>query len=161
MSDKESNVVPTEIYYLSIDPGKHNGCCGYDYDFNLVFMITIKADDIVDFLARDDLKTVRVCIVEDYKVYPNKARQHIYSNLETSRVIGRVETWCKLSNIKLIKQMAHIKATGYMYLGKKPLPKSNPRNHEFDAHAHAVYWGVVNGKLSPRQLLQDKQSERP
>lgn len=145
----------TEIYYLSIDPGKKNGCCGYDADFNLVFMITILEKEIINFLARDDLKTVKICILEDYKVYPHMAKQHTYSSLETPRVIGRVETWCKLSNIRLIKQMAHVKATGYRYLGIKPLPKSNPLNHQYDAHAHATYWGVLNGRISPERLLEN------
>lgn len=145
------NVDLNPVTYLSIDPGKSNGCCGYDERHHLMFMITIQADDMVKFLHQFD--KVQKCILEDFMLYPDKTKQQVYSDMETSRVIGRVETWAELKNIDLIKQPARIKPTGYLWTGKKPLPKSNPKNHELDAHIHFMYWAVKNGRIKAEDLL--------
>jgi hypothetical protein len=139
------------VKYLSIDPGKSNGICGYDVKYYLMFMLTLPADNITKFLHQFD--KVDICILEDYKLFPNKAQQQVYSDMETSRVIGRVETWAELKDVKLIKQPSSIKPTGYAWIGEKPLPKSNPSNHSLDAHVHFIYWAVKNGKMDARKLL--------
>jgi len=140
------------VKYLSIDPGLSNGICGYNKRGHLQFSIIIKLDELVDFLKQ--YKRVDTVIVEDYTIYPNKAKDHIYSDVPTSRAIGRIESWAELNDTKLIKQPAHIKSTGYKFLGKKPLPKSNPNNHWLDAHAHFTFWAVGNGLIDPRSLLK-------
>lgn len=140
------------VEYLSIDPGKSNGICGYDVKFYLQFMKTIASTDIVLFLQQ--FKKVKKCIMEGYKIYPNKANQHIYSDLETPRVIGRVESWAENNSIELIIQPASIKPTGYKWIGEKPLPKSNPKNHPLDAHVHFIYWAVRNGHIKAEGLLK-------
>jgi hypothetical protein len=94
-----------------------------------------------------------VTVVEDYKVYPQKAQQHVYSDLVTPRVIGRIEAWADMRQVKLVKQGAHLKNIGYKYLGKKPFAKSNKLNHAMDAHAHFTYWAVGNNIIKPEALL--------
>lgn len=131
--------------YLSIDPGKANGICGYDERFYTKFMTTIKATQMVKFLML--FERVKLCVTEGYKLYPNKAHQQIYSDMETPRVIGRIESWAITNNLVLIMQPASIKPTAYKWMGQKPLPKSNPLNHQLDAHAHFMYWGIKNGKI--------------
>jgi hypothetical protein len=141
------------VKYLGIDPGGSNGVCGYDAKFYLIFMYTIKAADMIDFL--DQFKTIDECVIEDYLLYPNKSKEQVYSDMETSRIIGRVEYWAERHDVKLIKQGASIKKTGYAWIGRKPLPKSNPFNHELDAHVHFMYWAVRNGKVDARKLITD------
>lgn len=140
------------VTYLGIDPGKTNGLCGYDAKFYPVFMMPVHADDMVKFLAVFD--KVETCVMEGYKLYPNKANQQVYSSMETSRVIGRVESWAEHKSVKLIVQAASIKPTGYAWIGEKPLPKSNPRSHVMDGHVHFMYWGIKNGKIDARKLLK-------
>jgi predicted Zn-ribbon and HTH transcriptional regulator len=140
------------VKYISIDPGKTNGVCGYDEKYYCQFMVTIPSIDMMQFLNQFD--KVDKCICESYKVYPQKAKQHIYSDMETSRVIGRIESWAELKGIELIMQPASIKPTGYAWTGKKPLPKSNSLNHQLDAYIHFMYWAVRNGKINAGDLLK-------
>lgn len=140
------------VTYLAIDPGKSNGICAYDAKFYLVFMLTIQADDMTMFL--DQFDKIEKCVMENYLVYPQKATDHVYSSLETPRVIGRIESWAERKKITLITQPASIKPTAYKWIGKKPLPKSNPRNHEMDAHAHFMYWAVSRGMIPAESLLK-------
>lgn len=139
------------LTYISIDPGKKNGICGYNEKCALMWMVTKNSEEMVEFL--ESLKDIKTCIIERYLVYPQKARDHIYSDLETSRVIGRVEGWAERNNIELIQQPATIKKTGYKWIDKKPLPKSNPRNHEWDAHVHFVYWAIRSGTMNVEELF--------
>lgn len=148
------------IEYISIDPGKSNGVCGYDSKFYTQFMYTIRANDMVQFLNQFD--RIKTCIIENFILYPegNKKPGYrstpTYSDMETSRVIGRVESWGVLKNIEVVKQNASIKPTGYLWIGQKPLPKSNPRNHVMDAHVHFMYWAVKNHKIDAADLLKAK-----
>lgn len=144
------NAPENPIKYLSIDPGKSNGVCGYDVKFYLQFMSVVHADDMVRYLAQ--FRCVHTCIVEGYRVFPNKAKQHIYSDLETPRVIGRVEAWAETNAVELEKQPSTIKTTGYKWVGQKPLAKTNPQNHPMDAHIHFIYWAVVHGHIKPEEL---------
>lgn len=141
------------VIYLGIDPGKANGVCGYDARHYVVFMCTVNSLDMIHFLAM--FKKVEKCIIEDYLLYPNKANQQVYSDMETSRVIGRVESWAELHHVEVIKQGASIKATGYKWIGKKALPKSNPLNHELDAHVHFMHWAIKHGKINAADLLRN------
>jgi len=146
------------VRYLAIDPGKSNGICGYDAKYYLMFMLTIQEADIVMFL--DQFNHLKLCVIEDFVLYPNKAKEQIYSSMETSRVIGRAESWAKHKNIALIKQPAHIKPTGYKWLGERPLPKSNPANHMKDAHIHFTYWGVTTGRILLEDIMRRNVQKR-
>lgn len=152
------NTKMNPVVYLSIDPGKANGICGYDTKYYLMFMLTVQADDMVMFL--DQFKQLKLCVIEDFKLYPNKTKEQIYSDMETSRVIGRAESWARHKDIALIKQPAHIKTTGYKWLGEKPLPKSNKRNHQMDAHVHFTYWGVTTGRILLEDILRRSVQKR-
>jgi hypothetical protein len=140
------------VRYLGIDPGESNGVCGYDHAYKLMFMYTVAHTDMREFLNL--FKHLQVIVCEDFFLYPNKAMQQIYSNMETSQMIGRIKTFAEDHDIKVVMQQATIKPTGYKWLGLKPLPKSNPSNHEFDAHVHFMYWLIRMGKIDARTLLQ-------
>lgn len=140
------------VKYLAIDPGKANGLCGYDVKYYMVFMLTVHEEDIVTVLNL--FEKVDTCITEGYRVFPHKAKQHVYSDLATPRVIGRVEYWAETNKVKLVKQASSIKPTGYAWAGLKPPPKSDPHNHVMDANIHFIYWAVKNGKIKAAQLLK-------
>lgn len=147
-----ANAEANPVKYLGIDPGGTNGVCGYDGRFYLIFMYNIKAPDMTDFVeVFEHLDTI---VIEDFKLYPNKAKQQFYSDMQTSRIIGGIETWARLKKVTVVKQGANIKDTGYKWIGKKPLPKINSRNHQMDAHVHFMYWAISNKKVDPGKLLE-------
>jgi hypothetical protein len=146
------NAEHNPVKYLGIDPGKSNGICGYDDKFYPQFMLTVLADDMVMFMHQ--FKKVETCVIENYILYPNKSKEQRYSDMQTSRVIGRVEHWAEVRKVNLVKQPAAVKASGYAFIGKKPLPKSDKRNHELDAHVHLMYWAVSKGKIDAKTLLR-------
>jgi hypothetical protein len=148
------NADENPVVYLSIDPGKANGVCGYDANCYLVFMYTVKSEDMISVLQC--FRKVTQCVIEDFFLYPDKAKQQVYSDMETSRVIGRVESWAERHNVELIKQGARIKPTAYAWLGQKPLPKTNKNNHKMDAHAHFIYWAVRSKRMSAAQLIKPR-----
>lgn len=153
--DKLKEFVNSElnpITYLAIDPGKRNGICGYDARYYLQFMYSVDEADVIQFLER--FEKVEKCILEGYKLYPNKANQQIYSDMLTSRVIGRVETWAERHDVEIILQGANIKVTGYAWIGEKPPPKSSLKNDPMDAHVHFMYWAVKNGHINATELLR-------
>lgn len=141
----------TKVRYLSVDPGESNGLCGYDIDGRLLWMATTKLRDLARFI--EELRNVHTCIIEDYKIHPHKAQDHIYKDVVAIRAIGKIENWIERYNIKEFKQPNKHKTTGYQYMGKKPPPKSDPRRHELDAHAHFLYWGVNSKLINPADLI--------
>lgn len=157
-SDKFREAVNADtnpVMYLAIDPGKFNGVCGYDTKGYLQFMYVVAANDISLFLRI--FQNIKTCVIESFLLFPNKAQKQIYSDMETSRVIGRVEDWAKIEEIKLVKQPPTIKVTGYKWVGKKPPPKSSNQNDPMDAHVHFIYWAVRNGVISAASLLGDRR----
>lgn len=139
------------VRYLGIDPGKYNGVCGYDAKQYLQFMYVVADIDITQFIHR--FKNIKTCVIEDFRLYPNKAKSQHYSKMGTSLIIGRVESWAELNNVELIKQPATIKDTGYKWIGKTPPAKSSNMNDPMDAHVHFTYWAVKKGLINPADLL--------
>lgn len=145
------------VRYLAIDPGKKNGICGYDADCTIMLMWTVMEEDILDFVEQFD--SLERCIIEDYLLFPDKAKDQIYSNMLASRVIGRIEGWAARKKIPLTKQKSAIKPTGYRFIGRKPLSKSHRLHHILDAHVHFVYWAMGRGKITAKDLLYGKTPE--
>lgn len=140
------------IEYLSFDPGKDNGATGYDSKYYLSFMLTVAEQDMLDFLKC--FKHVKKVTIENFTLFPHKRTEQNYSDMLTSRVIGRVEVWSQLNEVELIKQSPNIKRTGYAWIGIPSPSKSNPKRHELDAHAHFVYRAVKNGWIKAEDLLK-------
>lgn len=152
------NFEENPVTYLAIDPGESNGISFYSSKYELMAMWTVKQKDMIKFLKQ--FKNVKLCVVENFLLYPNKANQQRYSDMKTSLVIGRIEAWAETNDVQVVKQNANIKKNAYMWMGQKPLPKSNPMNHEMDAHAHFIYWAVRTGKISASSLLKNFSKEK-
>lgn len=137
----------TPVMYLGIDPGVHSGVTGYDERLHLQFMMNVHEEDITLFInCFDKLKKV---IMEDFRLYSNKAQEQINSKMETTRVIGRIEAVCKIKNVPIVLQMPSVKTTGYRYIGKTR-PTVKKKQNPMDAHVHFMYWAVTNKLLIPR-----------
>jgi hypothetical protein len=144
----------TTVKYLSFDPGKTVGIAAYDSDCKLLWLQTIKNKDL-DVLLLDtiDLSACSHFVYEGYKIYPDKAYQHIYSDLETAQCIGKLKTVAQMKRIATVEQGAYLKRNGFKFLGISPPKKSDPTRHQLDAHAHGTYFLVSTGRLDPSRLL--------
>ncbi len=152
------NADANPVKYLGVDPGISNGVCGYNARYYLAFMWTINESDMNDFLEQFDM--IDTCVIENYTLYPNKAQAQIYSDMVTSRVIGRFEGWTARKGIRLVKQPASLKKVGYAWIGQKQPSKSDPQNHAKDAHVHFMYWAIKSGKLDASILLELNKGKR-
>lgn len=146
------NEPPNPTTYLAVDPGKSNGFCGYDDRHHLTFMFTIPSTNMIRVLQL--FTKVQIIIVENFTLFPHKRTEANYSDMETSRVIGRIESWAELNKVEIIKQGPNVKKTGYQWLGIPSPSKSNPANHELDAHCHFTYWAVKNGRINLLNLIK-------
>lgn len=141
------------VIYLSIDPGHYTGICGYDEKCYPQFMYVVASKDVSRFLRC--FTKIQKLIYEGYWLFPNKAPQQSYSNMETPRVIGRIEDWAEdHPGVELIKQKPGDKKSGYAFLGKKPPSKASNKNDTSDAHVHFIYWAVKTGKINAIDLLR-------
>lgn len=139
------------IETLAIDPGGSVGVASFNEDGSNEYCYTARAQDLHDVL--ETYPNLKRIIVEDYVIYAGKEKQHRYNKLQTAKQIGEITNYCRFKKLKIEMVKASDKVTGYAYLGVKPLPKSNPRNHALDAKALGTFWLVKNGILDPRKLL--------
>ncbi len=150
--EKFVNNEANPVMYLGIDPGKYTGVCGYDTKFYLQFMHVIDEQDTIPFLRC--FNNLQKIIYEDYRLFPNKAKDQFYSDMIAPRVIGRIEGFAQTKKVELVKQAPSIKKIGYMWIGQKPPAKSSNRNDPMDAHVHFTYWAVKNGHIKAEHLLK-------
>lgn len=151
LSSETVELITESAVFLGIDPGEKNGIAAYDKDYGILWTLTVKEPDMGPFIQK--CENLQLVIIEDFFLYPHKAMAQSYSDMPTSRVIGRVEEIARTKGFRLIKQPAKIKPIGYKWIGRKPLPKSNPLNHELDAHVHFMHWAIKHGKIDVSSLL--------
>lgn len=150
------NAEVNPVKYVAIDPGKFNGIAMYDEKFYLQALHVVNAADMVAFL--NAFKKLDMVVCESYRIFAGKEMQHRYSDMETVRVIGRVESYCEMRDVKLVKQMSSIKPTGYAWIGKKP-PRNKNDQDPMDAHVHMMYWAVMHKKVNAHDLLRKGSPE--
>lgn len=122
--------------YLAIDPGKANGWATFDEQGN---GITMGQCNVLGLLQLLDETTAHTIITEDYRLYPWKRDEQIWSRLDTVRVIGMIQYFCWKNNRNFILQEPNIKSIGYMWAGLQPA-KNHKNSHERDAYVHGVYF---------------------
>lgn len=100
-------------------------------------------------------------VLEDYRVYGNRAEQHIGSSLSTPRLIGMIETLCLQGKIPFHKQPAQtpkqfvtddkLRAWGFYKTGHR---------HARDAIRHGCYYILFPPKaLTSQQILRGVRSK--
>lgn len=137
----------SEPYFLALDPGKTTGWATFDEQGN---GLSMGQADVLTFLELLRDTPAQVIITEDYKLYPWKRDEQIWSRLDTVRLIGMVQYFCWLNNRKLVLQMPNIKSIGYMWAGISEA-KSHKNSHERDAYVHGVYFLQKAGIRKPQQ----------
>lgn len=137
----------SEPYYLALDPGKTTGWATFDESG---VGITMGQASITELIKLMDDTSARVIITEDYHLFPWKAKEQIWSKLDTVRLIGMIQYWCYKTNRQLILQDPNIKSIAYMWAGLQRA-KSHKDSHERDAYVHGVYYLQRQGIRRPQQ----------
>lgn len=145
------------IRILGIDPGKTTGLAVI-----LINPETKKptldnawvSSDLTAIEYNDELKLADYIIVEDFKVRPKKAQSGSFdwSQMETPKIIGSIQTLAALLGKKVVLQQPTIKPMGYGFAQMKYV-KGKPGTHIQDAAAHAVYYAVRHNLCLPSKLL--------
>lgn len=132
-----------QINVLALDPGETTGMAAFRGSHRLV--ATQLQGHTVPAIFRQIRTALNfyhpdAVVMEDYRVYSWKTRDHANSDMFTSRLIGAVECLCEDLQVPLKKQMAGI-AKGFctddklrmwdLYAGGR---------HSRDATRHAVYY---------------------
>lgn len=141
--------------FIAIDPGaspKENGTTGYARfgpDGSSISMEYFSESEIRHEFMSDIWDAPSAVICEDWRLDPKVFRAYSWSRMPTCKLIGWLEGVCYMQNILFILQGAQIKKSGYQHWGKKPLPKSNPMNHAYDAFVHGREYLIKEGIIRP------------
>jgi len=103
---------------LCLDPGMTTGWCLFEdgkltetgHVENCYDEQNINAKVLMELI---DDKAPDFIVYEDYRVYSHKLERHSYSPVFTVRVIGAIEAYCQMKDIKTHKQMA-VTAKGFV-----------------------------------------------
>lgn len=141
-----------EIKYVALDPGKDIGWATFDGTGEVIRFGTIRKDEgregLYNFLK--ELPKGITVIVENYLLFPDKAKAQYWDPMETVRVLGVLEFYCYLAGSTLIQQPSNIKPIAYMWAGITPA-KNHRFSHQLDAMVHGIYYLQKNGIRKPQQ----------
>lgn len=143
------------IKILGIDPGKTTGLAMLHIeDKKAKLDLAETSSDLTAVEYYDLLKKADFIIVEDFKVRPQKAQKGSFdwSQMETPKLIGSIQTLAALIGKKVVLQQPTIKPMGYGF-ARMIYKKGKPGTHIQDAAAHAMYYAVRQNLCSPSKLL--------
>ena len=132
-------------HFISMDPGGSNGWATFSTESKLTALGVVKGGlkGLVDFLhGRDSLAYLdqsvpKVCIVETYRI-KNYQHTHDMSTVPTIRILGAIEAWCYLNDIRMVEQESTAYKTGLRWAGHA-IPKGHTPD-QMAALGHGVYY---------------------
>lgn len=141
--------------YLACDPGETNGIAIYDEKGQLKWFGQVPLEDLTTEVWKatglSNIGVEMTFIIESYRVYPQMAREHIYDELKTAQAIGRLKAIAEILAFKVVEQpAANTKKMGFKYMGNPKVRKKE--QHQWDAHAHGMYYLVNNRIIDPSTL---------
>lgn len=148
MAEVASKVEP---YYLAADPGKATGWATWSKDGVITDMGTVWSHAELDDLLSGLPNTIKVVIVEDFKLFRNKAQAQIGSRMPASVAIGKLETYAHLWGARFIKQPSGVKPIAEKLTGKSTKGMDHSKTHVWDAYNHGEYW-LIQNKIKQVQL---------
>ncbi len=161
---------------LAIDPGAvHNGLAYfelYPQEHKLTRWWTrdLSPEALTDFLEQT-VTQFDVVVVEEFRLYPELAREQGYSDFPTVEMIGVIKYLCKRANVKVVMQGASIKRKSRRIGERTGFPGKvrslgagrnrytgwdyqAPSQHERDATAHGA-WHVFTNESSPAYAQEE------
>jgi hypothetical protein len=149
-----SNTPAGEIknIYMAIDPGLTSGFAIANGNGQILNLgETRDRKYLLELIGMMD-PTVVIC--ESFELFPHKAMEQSWSEMDTVKVIGQIEYWCDQNKKKLVMQRPNTKTMGYRFMGRNK-PKGHG-SHKVDALSHLIYWLQVNQIRQPQQPLEVK-----
>jgi hypothetical protein len=139
---------------ISWDPGLTTGYATFSNHGIPIELGDLKASELFDFMEsfkipEGELNTV---IVEDYRIFSNKAQAHILKKLTAPKVIGSLEYWAHINGCEFILQTPSTKEMGYRYANIAKAANHN-FSHSLDAYAHGVFY-IVNRKITTAESFR-------
>lgn len=156
--------------YIVLDPSKgireQGTLRAKDYDTNIEYWAAHST------LIYEVLMSYKNCVVviEDFILYPHKAKAQSYSKLETCRLLGAIQVFCFSKGIPLEFQRAvdvKTKWSDEKLIKKKLLRNKNKRNyikccgawtsvpvHVRDAYRHALHYNTFKSKDKSKPVIK-------
>lgn len=134
---------------IALDPGETMGCAlfeGYQC-LDMWHEDCTHAKDWADILQAILIGHNTTVVVEDYRIYSWRSKQHEWADVPTLRLIGGIEVYCGLVGYTVHKQIAQEGKSFWKdaRLEKHVPPlyeKSKGKPHARDALRHALHWLV-------------------
>jgi len=148
------------MYTVGIDPGNTTGWAAVDSkDGTIKELRHIPFDEISKFLATYDWSQVNRVILEDFRLFPNKAKEQSGSDFQVVQVIGMVKQVLSDKNIPLIMQMSSILPIAERQAGIR-IPKKHSESHKIVALLHTRFWMIGHNLIpSVAQMQVSSQQE--
>lgn len=147
-ADKLGKQLPS-LSVVGLDPGNTTGWSLFR-DGELVECGQVhfeKTAGIIDLLYSFD--KIDQLVVEEYRIYPNRAKQHVNNSLFTPRVIGGIEAFAYMRNIPLKFQPASLGKSHFTDARLKSLGLyQKGRRHANDAIRHVAHWLIFTAATS-------------
>jgi hypothetical protein len=142
----------------SFDPGLTTGYAIFENNGKALELGDIKIGDLFKFLENmDNPDEVGTVVVEDYRIFQNKANAHILKKLTPPKIIGALEYWAYLRGYEFILQTPSTKEMGYRYADMAKA-KEHSFSHSLDAYAHGVFF-CVNRKIALADSFRKPKSK--
>lgn len=129
--------------YISIDPGVSTGWVTWDDKGTMLAQGTSRSVEEFDTFLHT-LPSIPVVIVEEFRLFKNKALQQSGSRMETSQVIGIIRSWARRNKAEVIEQQAQILSIAQLWSGMK-MPSNHSVSHWVSAYNHGFYYLVKKG----------------
>lgn len=145
--------------YVSIDPGgsasgnRTIGVVMWDESGLPLKMEQYDQDELDEFLSNlQEVKdTLKVIIVESYRVFSHKLEAHRNRKMLTSECIGRIKFAAKMLGVPVVEQPSTILSTAELWSGTK-MPKNHAKSHSVSAYLHGYFYLHKQGIIRPRVL---------
>lgn len=140
------------LTYVSFDPGQSTGITEWDEKGNVIKVgIELKGDKALDiYLDSLEGSSVKIFIIEEYRVYGSNLGANIGSKVHTAQVIGYLKAWARRHKIKVIEQRADILKVAAKW-AQVTLPKGHPPDW-LSAYLHGYYYLHRQGLIKPLVL---------
>lgn len=141
------------ITYISFDPGKTTGIALWNEKGATLGTFEYSIPRVEKFLQNEIPPTVKVLIVEEYRLYGSLALAQTGSKLETVQVIGMIKLAGSWLKIPVVEQRSDIKINTAKWAGIKV-----PKGHMPDwmaAFLHGYHYLHQKGIIPPR-VLEDE-----
>lgn len=144
MAADTQEVIERFPYYLAADPGKATGWATWDKQGVWLDMGTVWSHAELDLFLSGLPTTIKVVIVEDFKLFKNKAQAQVGSRMPASVAIGKLETYAHLWGARFIKQPSGVKPIAEKLTGHHTKGMAHNKTHVLDAFNHGEYWLIQN-----------------